>query len=181
MYIRCDFCYVKLAQSLFGPDSSGSDRRLKISFVFVRSGGDRKGNQLWVAYLLLFFLVEEMKNEMREEYKLAFLQYMDFTDPIKNVNKILHGVFLRWSTSDDIGRSKPRAEGAFEVPGTGERFWVESFRPIEGRISATRASDPIAPCTRPMHWSQRCFYVNSFSPYSWGLHLGLPYARFILY
>lgn len=94
---------------------------------------------------------------------LALLQYMDCTDPVDNVEKMLNCVCMRGNTSDNDDYSMSRAEEAFGVRENGEWFGIEPFRSIEGCISVVKDNHPIALFTKPPHWAQQRFCVHRFA------------------
>lgn len=124
-------------------------KNLKNSFVLL-SADDIERKRFWVAIVLFLF------------NKLAFVHYMERTQPADSVSRMLGCVCLRCSISDEVDYTK-RAREERSIPPVDKWFVIEPFSYVERLVSVVRGSYLMKQSTFLIHWSQHRVYINKFA------------------
>lgn len=86
---------------------------MRNSFVLISgSGVDR--SLICVARVLLLFRLDSDINTSRTKY--VFLQYMQYTPALDEVDEVLRSVLLRWSATDAEDRSYVGGRNGMRCP-----------------------------------------------------------------
>lgn len=161
-YNRAEGNYAKRAQLVFGTDSFEIDKALEKSLVLL-TANESGGDVFWDREVLSMFRAEARHNGLKTEETLESVQYMEFSESLDKMDKVLGCACLRWSTSDELDYSKMK-EGKDAGQEVGVWFGIEPFSSVAERISVVRENHPIKPFILLRYSAQQKFYDNRFSP-----------------
>ena len=154
--------YIKRRQRVFGLSWDRPNLRRKQSFVVIKGLEGDDLDVFWVGQVILLFHLHDRAGTVKEE--LAFVQFMEVTQPLSSADKALKCVCLRWATDDNVdytldpGRQIER--GQMEC---GEWYGFIPFNSIVGTVQVVRSNIAVPPFTNPSPWPLHRFYVNRFS------------------
>lgn len=153
--------YERRVQGVFASDNFWTSGVSRNRYVLV-TGGEDKGEGLWVAKVLLLFRMNLGGEEVGKEY--AFLQYMEVSRLVDVIEETLNFVCLRWSTDDEVdysgsGGRNGQKRGLLQV---GEWFEIVELETLKGCVNVIRSNHAIEPFTKRLAWPYRSFYVNRF-------------------
>lgn len=151
----------QIKQRIFATATFGPSKKKRHSFVLIK-GGDADSPVYYIAKVLLLFRMN-ISNIMTNK-EMAFVQYMEFTPPIDNVDDILNCLCLRWSTSDEIDYTQPGAENkpVHNILETGEWYDIIDFNTICSSVHVLRSNFGIDSFTQQLPWPRQRFYINRF-------------------
>lgn len=92
-YIRADSHHVIRAQLVSGIDRSGSDKKMKSTFVLLRA--NENGGEKVLVGKVLFFRVEAKHKCTETEEEHAPLKWMKCTEPLDEIGQVSRCVYLR--------------------------------------------------------------------------------------
>ena len=104
----------------------------------------------------------------KENREFAFIQYMQCTPPLDEIDLTLNCICLRWATVDEVDRTVETELSHSKVSSMEEGEWygMEPFESIFGSVHVVRSNLGIPPFTEGLPWPKHRFYINSFFPYS---------------
>ena len=116
----------------------------------------------WVGQVILLFHLQDRAGTVKEE--LAFVQFMEVTQPLSSADKALKCVCLRWASDDNVDYTldpvRQIERGQMEC---GEWYGFIPFNSIVGTVQVVRSNIAVPPFTNPSPWPLHRFYVNRFS------------------
>jgi len=144
-------------QRIYGTTSFGPTKASRFSYVLMK--GEQDGQEeLWVAKVLCLFHISI--GGRREE--CAFVQYMQCTPPVDEVDDLLRCVCLRWATDDGIDHTVLPVPSRGRPVVVGEWYGIEPMQSILGTVHVLRSNFAVAPFTSELPWSHHRFYINRF-------------------
>lgn len=111
--------------------------------------------------LLLLLTVKSRHNGIETEEELAFVCYIERTEPVDNIGNVLECACLRWSAMVGVHHVKVK-EGGHEVPIVGEWFDVEAFSSFARRVGVIGENYPFKLFIYPRRWAEQRFIVKRF-------------------
>ena len=147
-----------IRQRVFATHEFGPNKVPMYSYVLIRGeSGGKEG--IWVAKVLLLFHMTFAG--VKEQ--CAFIQYMECTTPLDDVDRRLDCVCLRWATSDEqdlttLGGPSARTS---TIEG-GEWYDIVQFQTLEGVVHVIRSNFAVQQFTKELPWPFHRFYVNKF-------------------
>ena len=150
-----------LRQRVFGIGWRREDMKIKQSFVLIRSEENETECTLWVAKVLLFVRMDVNNTSVKSDY--AFVQYMEVTNPVTEVDKALGCVCLRWATDDEKDWTLDIEESLKSKHiDAAEWYGLVPFSSIVSTVQVLRSNIAIKPFTPQLPWPLHRFYINRF-------------------
>ena len=93
----------------------------------------------------------------------AYVQYMEVTNPLSQVDKVLVCVCLRWATEDGVDRTlNIEASLQRNRVEAGEWYGLVPFSSIMSTVHILRSNIAIPPFSPQLPWPLHRFYINRF-------------------
>ena len=99
------------------------------------------------------------RNTSKNE-EMLYVQYMQVTPPIDNVEKALNCVYLRWATDDEVDHTV--STQPVRTISVGEWFGMIPVGAVKGVVHVLRSNMAVHPFTKEKPWPTHRFYLNRF-------------------